>query len=191
MNLRRSQITQQEIKISDNGLFLTVKVKEGVQFIVSIDDKELVEKYNWSVSSKGYIRRHGLKTNGKWGKVYLHREIMGTPIDSQVDHINGDKLDNRRKNLRLCTNMQNHYNMPKRKDNTSGVTGVWFRKKTGNWVAEIKENKTKHYLGEYKALKDAVNVRIKAEKCILVILDIGTTKRRMLYDKRRISFRGC
>jgi hypothetical protein len=77
---------------------------------------------------------------------YLHRLIVGDPKGLQVDHKNGDKLDNRRSNLRPCTPTQNSQNRRRRIDNKSGVTGVYFRKnKRGpckrRWRALIRVNK--------------------------------------------------
>lgn len=141
-----------------------IKIKDDIFVIVSSKDKELIEKHKWSINSKGYLRRHGPKVNGKWTKIYLHREILNCPNNYQVDHINGNKLDNRRENLRLCTNMLNHYNMPKRSNNKSGVTGVYFSNKLKKWVAEIKANKIKIYLGSFNNIRDAESVRKLAEE---------------------------
>jgi hypothetical protein len=63
----------------------------------------------------------------------LHRLIIDAPIDKEVDHINGDPLDNRKSNLRLATHSQNMFNRGKTKVNTSGFKGVSWDKRTGKW----------------------------------------------------------
>ncbi len=62
---------------------------------------------------------------------------MDCPEDMEVDHINGNGLDNRRKNLRICTRLQNVRNTPKRKDTQSKFKGVHFLKKRDKWIARI------------------------------------------------------
>ena len=73
------------------------------------------------------------------------------------DHINGNGLDNRRNNLRTCTNAENLQNRPKQKNNTSGFKGVFLNKLTGKWEARIYSRKTRTYIGLYKNKIDAAN----------------------------------
>lgn len=95
----------------------------------------------------------------------MHRWIMGDPKGKYVDHVSGNTLDNRRSNLRVCTNAANLRNNRKtRPNNTSGKTGVWLDKQNSKWVAEIKVNYKKISLGRFKSFKDACKVRRKAEK---------------------------
>jgi len=65
----------------------------------------------------------------------------------EIDHINGDKSDNRIENLRECTTSQNQFNAKLRKDNTSGIKGVSWDRKSKSWTARIKLNKEKIFLG--------------------------------------------
>ena len=146
-----------------DGNTVVVYDSKGRTFLISPCDIELIERYTWHINSKGYVRRHGGKENGKWVKSYLHRDILKPSEAEQVDHVNGNKADNRRTNLRLCSNMQNQYNRPVRRHNTSGATGVWFRKITGNWVAEIKADGKKKTIGEFKNKSDAIQAREAAE----------------------------
>lgn len=66
-----------------------------------------------------------------------------------IDHINRDPYDNRLCNLRLCSQQQNTFNAGPSKNNTSGFKGVYFRKDTGKWAAEITHNRKKKSLGCY------------------------------------------
>lgn len=73
----------------------------------------------------------------------LHRLLMQPPRNMVVDHINRNPLDNRRINLRICSVEENNRNLSLRKNNTSGVMGVYYRKDRDNWVAQ------KYYKGKW------------------------------------------
>jgi len=82
------------------------------------------------------------------GKVVkLHRHLMNCPPHLQVDHINGDILDNRKSNLRICTQAQNAANSPRQRNNTSGYKGV--SKNGDSWMAKIMIDKRPIYLGTF------------------------------------------
>lgn len=91
---------------------------------------------------------------------YSHEEIR----DMQVDHINGDALDNRAENLRLVTPATNSQNMRMRSDNTTGVTGVYWYPNMKKWVAKICFNGKAECIGYYKHFKDACAAREAREK---------------------------
>lgn len=76
-------------------------------------------------------------------------------IPDYVDHIDGNKLNNEWKNLREATNAENQWNKGMITTNTSGVRGVHWNKKLRRWIAEIRVNKVKHYIGSYRDLQDA------------------------------------
>lgn len=83
---------------------------------------------------------------------------------NEIDHINRKKHDNRKSNLRECTHQQNTINVGKKKNNTSGVVGVSYRKDIDKWRAEINVNRKYIYLGIFSNFNDAVNARKRAEK---------------------------
>ena len=91
--------------------------------------------------------------------VKLHRAAWaltyGNWPSGQIDHINGDKADNRICNLREVTNVQNKQNTGKPASNTSGIMGVSFHKKSGKWAANIKVDGSSRYLGIYDRKSDA------------------------------------
>lgn len=88
-------------------------------------------------------------------KFYLHRLIMNPRPDEYIDHINGDGLDNRKCNLRICTNSQNNANKGKQKNNKSGYKGVSWDKTRNKWKADIMVNKKTIYLGRFNVINDA------------------------------------
>lgn len=129
----------------------------GTDKVVLIDarDMPLVKQYSWrySPNSKspefGYVVTTAKKPNGKAGTFSLHRLLMGNP-KQHVDHINGNRLDNRRSNLRLASQLQNTYNARKTERKTSSqYKGVYLDKQTSKWVARIRKDGTKVQLGSY------------------------------------------
>ena len=124
-----------------------------------VDDEDYDFLMQWKWHYDGYYARrqtHIGMFNGKQKQkpIRLHIQIMNPPGKSQVDHINADRLDNRKCNLRLCSAQQNNRNrgMSKR-----GYKGVHFSKKNKNWVAQITINKKTTHIGSFKELKDALS----------------------------------
>lgn len=87
----------------------------------------------------------------------MHREIMGLSIGDQreVDHINGNRLDNRRCNLRLATHEQNMHNARRRKDNSSGFKGVSWKVRDRKWYAAIEISGKRIHLGVFDTAEEA------------------------------------
>lgn len=116
-----------------------------------------------TVNSRGYRA-------GKIDKVSLlaHRAIwaisFGEWPENQIDHINGCKIDNRIENLRVVTNQENLRNQTKRKSNTSGVTGVYWKKGAEKWRAQIMIDGKCVHLGYFDCLDEAAKIRIEALK---------------------------
>jgi hypothetical protein len=134
---------------------------------VLLDDDDLdrvLALGKWFVDEKGYVRINK-QMDYKQYKIRLHRFVMGlSKLDKcQVDHINGNKLDNRKQNLRLVTNQQNQMNRLPNKTNISGRVGVTYNKRNGTWVSRIKLNNVLFYLGTFKRIEDAIECRIDAE----------------------------
>lgn len=109
--------------------------------LVDDEDYPIAMAYSWHVSCRGYAQ-HSPKPGAS---VFMHRFLIDAPEGKQVDHINGDKLDNRKSNLRLCTNQENC--RARHKANPSGFRGV--SRKNKGWQASISDGKKHHYLGIY------------------------------------------
>lgn len=85
----------------------------------------------------------------------LHRIIVNAPRGMCVDHINGNTLDNRRSNLRICTRHENTMNQRVRKNNTSGKKGVRFIKGQAQWSARISVKGKRLHLGYFASAEEA------------------------------------
>lgn len=124
------------------------------------EDYLYFSQWKWGLTSSGYARRT-IKRSGKVDFTgLLHRLIMQPPEGMEIDHINGDKLDNRRNNLRICTRQQNLANSRKRKGTSSLYKGVVWDKRANRYVVEI--HTTKHFKNE----KEAARFSDKIQKLI-------------------------
>lgn len=126
------------------GDFLEVKLTRGLVTIIDAEDLELVSQWKWFASRGGntdYALRKK-RIDGRQQTVVLHRVLLNAPAGMHVDHINGNGLDNRRENLRLCTRRENRRNSQRQAGSVSQFKGVSKRQgRPKAWVAKI-------YVGE-------------------------------------------
>lgn len=125
-----------------------IELTQGKQTIVDDEDYESVSQWSWHYNG-GYAVRCPVKGHKR---TFLHRFIMNTPDGKETDHINGDKLDNRKENLRICNVSQNAANR-KVQNNNSGYKGVHYRR--NKWEAHIKINGKLIDLGRHPTPEDA------------------------------------
>ncbi|ULT55392.1 HNH endonuclease [Neobacillus drentensis] len=123
-----------------------IKLYDGSITVVDDEDFEKYGNYKYYSNGKGHVYR-----NGEKGTMYLHREIMNAPDGMIVDHINGDKLDNQKSNLRIATPRQNQFNKRKTGKETSSIyKGVCWIKKTSAWLSSIRIDGVRTNLGYYE-----------------------------------------
>ena len=153
------------IRIEGDVAFITLT--RGFEAKIDAADIPLVSDTNWTVftptgRSNIYAMRREDKSFGPDYRALMHRLIMGFPA-MQVDHINGDGLDNRRCNLRCVTHSQNQMNRkgPAR-NGTSGHRGVSLNKRTGKWFAYIHSGGKHVHLGSFSEKTDAISARAEA-----------------------------
>ncbi len=129
-----------------------IKLTKDKFSLVDDSDFEWLNGFKWMFFSSGYAVRFD-----KGVYIPMHRFIMKTPKGMFTDHINGNPLDNRRSNLRICTAGENRLNMCIPKNNTSGYKGVCKFKysKSLPWTARININKKRFHLGYFKNPEDA------------------------------------
>lgn len=119
---------------------IPLKREDGsVAAVAKIDDIDSgIARYSWSLTTTGYARR-ATRIAGKYVQFRMHREIMNPPAGFDVDHINGDRTDNRRSNLRIVDRSLNLTNRTKMHGrNTSGFRNVSFDKARGVWGIRVK-----------------------------------------------------
>lgn len=138
-----------------------IKLTGGYTTIVDDQDFDDLNKFRWFYSC-GYARRDP-QINKIKNRVYLHRQVLGLSSNlGDVDHINGNKLDNRRSNLRLCTHQNNIRNQAIRSNNKSGYKGVSWDKSRNLWESRIYYKNKLLSLGRFKNAVDAAKVYNKA-----------------------------
>lgn len=105
-----------------------------------VDDNlfNYLSQWKWSVSGNYVLRRK--QKNKVIKTIFMHRLLMNNPEGLVVDHKNGNKLDNRIENLRICTQQQNNFNKKTPNHNTSGFKGVYWEKNKQCWKAYISIN---------------------------------------------------
>ena len=142
-------------------------MNDNNEFYFDLDDYELVKQYYWSVNSNGYASSFYFTKDESGKRVHhvrlFHRMIMDAPSNIDVDHINRNRLDNRKSNLRLCSSQQNDYNNSVSKRNTSGVIGVSYDKRIQKWRSYITFEGEWINLGAYFNKEDAIIARLTAE----------------------------
>lgn len=119
---------------------------------VLVDDEDLdrLSSTMWHLSNRGYVVRSEW-LNGVRRCIQMHRRVLNLDKDDKrvVDHINGDQLDNRKENLRVCTHAQNLCNTKLYKNNKSGYKGVCWNKRKVAWTAQIYKNRKCFVLGSF------------------------------------------
>lgn len=130
--------------------------EEVARALIDLDDIYKTKHYKWCLDGLGYVKY--VKEN-----ISLHRFIMNCPDDMVVDHINHNPLDNRKSNLRICTQHQNTINRGIRSNNNSGIVGVIWNESRKKWIAYIRYNKKGITLGYFKTKEEAIEKRKQAE----------------------------
>ncbi len=136
-----------------------IPLTQGRFAIVDAADYEALSRYKWHLVAPGKLYA-GRKEGGK--TVYMHREIMQPPPGMCVDHIDGNSLDNRRRNMRNCTNQQNMQNIRKTARGASRFKGVYYDKRRRTWYARICHNGKNINLGTYPTEIEAARAYDKA-----------------------------
>lgn len=122
--------------------------------IIDYDDLSKLSSYKWTLSKQGYAKsRIGEQC------ILMHRIIMDCPLKMVVDHVNHNKLDNRKNNLRVCTVQQNLFNSKLMSKSKSGVKGVSYNKILKRWQAYITLNYKKVHIGWYSNKEEAEKAR--------------------------------
>lgn len=155
-DLRKSRKKYNEYSFVNE--YVVGKTFNGDNFYFDIEDYDVINKYCWYVDTDGYLRSHKDSTT-----IQMHRLIMGFPIGLVIDHIDGNKLNNRKSNLRICSIGDNDRHKITESKSKSRVYGVFFDKRIKKWGSKINYNGKNYYLGSFDKFEDAVIARRKAE----------------------------
>ena len=126
-----------------------------------VDDENydwLIAIGKWHYTKSGYAARHSPRIGGGQHTIWMHRLIAKTPVDMETDHIDGNRLNNQRENLRHCTLSQNQHNRNTQANNTSGYKGVTWNRRDKEWRARIRLNWKSISLGYFSTAEEAARV---------------------------------
>jgi hypothetical protein len=170
----------------------TIKIIYGTkdeEILVSNEDYSLLSRHKWNVNAHGYARCSIGNVD-----VFMHKLIQPSKVSYVIDHINRNKLDNQRENLRAIHRSQNDFNQGKPKNNTSGYLGVMYRKDRDCYYAQISINNEYFHIGsglekeEAAKLRDYIAWRARGEYAVFNFPDIDynnfTHPRRKTLDER-------
>lgn len=130
----------------------SIPLTQGKVAIVDDDDYEEISRHKWHYAKVGYAARRDASLGVI---VYMHRVIMDTPKGITTDHVNHDKLDNRRENLRIATQAENCCNKQMDCRNKTGFKGVDWFKQTRRWRARVKVHRKVHHIGYFSTKEEA------------------------------------
>lgn len=139
-----------------------IELTQGKKTIIDDEDFNTLSKFKWSFSN-GYAAK---KITGN-RNLFLHTLVMNPPAGKKVDHINGDSLDNRKSNLRICTQAQNLRNQKIGKRNKSGYKGVSYMKegkRVKRWVVKIVLNYKQYHVGYFETKQEGAVAYNEAAK---------------------------
>ena len=145
-----------------------IPLTQGKVALVDAEDFERLNQFKWYAHKSRkmfYAERNSLSINGKWKTIKMHRILLPSDDKMKIDHHNGDGLDNRKENLRICTNQQNSSNRRHpHKNNKLGIKGVSWRKDQKKFQSAIQVNGENIHLGYFNVLGDADSAYRKAEE---------------------------
>ena len=130
--------------------------KKGAQIIVDDDNFGFLSKFTWYINKRGYAQCDSF--NGL--RVMMHRIIVDVPKGKEVDHINQNKLDNRKENIRVCRHEENCRNRNKCRKTKSGFKGVYYYPlncKKRPWQVGIVVKGKYNYIGSFNTVEEAAH----------------------------------
>lgn len=169
MTYKKLDRTLEESIHQEDGTTL-IPLTNGFFVIIDTIDFDLVKDFTWTLSKPKDSNTYYATTiiyheDGSKEFLRLHRVLFGKEADGfEIDHSDLDGLNNRRKNLRLCTPGQNTRNIAPRKNNKSGVNGVRWDERSKRWLAAIRKEGKNTNLGSFKTKEEASQARWAAEK---------------------------
>lgn len=146
----------------DKGDYVCLIIDDKTHVKIDKEDVEKCQKYRWFINNDRGYAYASVRENNKYRKILMHRYIMDVEGKNMtIDHISGDRLDNRKINLRICNISENQLNKPANRKNE--YPGVIFNKMANKWESRIWHHDKNIYLGRYETKLEAIKSRIEAE----------------------------
>lgn len=134
----------------------SIPLTQGKIALVDDEDFQELNKHKWYFH-QGYALRNIPNGFYKQKSLSMHRQIMKNPEGMEIDHKDMNKLNNQKKNLRLCSLEQNIRNRGIKKTNTSGYKGVSWNKSKGKWSSKIVFKRKQIHLGDFDDPENAAH----------------------------------
>lgn len=157
--------------ITGDSKMKKIPLGRGKFALIDDDDYDRVSMHTWHMKSRLHLNYAsstkylgGGRKKAKYRMLQLHRFIMNPSKGMDVDHIDGNGLNNQKSNLRICTHQQNCMNTRKSRNTTSRYKGVSWDKESGKWKASIRFNNSLKNLGRYRTQKEAAKAYDKKAK---------------------------
>jgi hypothetical protein len=145
------------VRVCSCGAHAWLELTRGYCALISPSDADFIGQWNWSTLelTDGKLRAVR-RTNADGKTYYMHREIIKPEGDDVVDHINADGLDNRRENLRACSNKENvRWSRPQRRAKSSRFKGVSYDRPRDKWQAYVNVDGKRVNIGRFDTEEDA------------------------------------
>lgn len=132
----------------------TIQLTKGFVTVVDDEDYEDLARSNWHYNGRGYAAR-GIWVAGKVQIVLMHRQLLNFPSGQEVDHIDGNPLNNHRDNLRVVTRLQNQWNSRRHTNGSSSYKGVSWNPRYNKWEVQFRVAGARIFVGRFDAELDA------------------------------------
>lgn len=136
------------------------------EFIIDAEDVDKIKHYRWRLSYGRVVTGNHTNTHPTTYLTHILLGLKETGYENVIDHIDGDPLNNRKSNLRRCTQGENTLNKARCSNNTSGFIGVHpdnRKSRNAHWCAEIRKQNKRYHIGQYVLIEEAVYARFIAE----------------------------
>ena len=140
----------------------SIKLTQGKLAIIDAEDYEKLSRVKWQFNN-GYAVK-SVRVGKKFKTLMMHREILNAPEGLEIDHKNGNRLDNRKSNLRFCTRSENICNISALPNKSSPYKGVTWHKVSKKWQARVKKNGKSYFLGLFHNECDAAQAYVEKAK---------------------------
>lgn len=146
-----------------------IRLTQGKYALVDDEDFNYLNSFKWhstkiTKSAKTCYAVRNQRQNGIKKNITMHRFLMNFPVGKQIDHKDGNGLNNQRENLRICNSSENHRNGKIRVDNTSGYKGVTWHKKNKKWQTGLTVLGKYIFIGMFDGKKEAAMAYNKEAK---------------------------